>query len=503
MIAAFTALGIFAGKYSWAQEWPDISQAPDPLVPHVLLNPREEHVLIVSVEDYAVLPTIPNAKANARDWFRYFSRYRGIPVDQVTWLHGRSATAKNIHFAVEQLAMSQGARLWFIFVGHGATVDRAPRLLPYNIQDSYYDVLRQSVSIPNLISELEQQKGTEVFAFFDASFNEKFGNQPIFSEKLPKTKAKLSVSRKSTLFFATQPTQSTYLLPKATRPSFGYMALGALRGWADADQDGRVYTSELISYVQEGLATVQLPNQQQVPFSIGSGDRLLAQTLDPQGPDLNRIREGIDPVVESQYGWEVQVRLGSGENVDYDELVKEVEEQAQAQVDQRRKEELRKGVLAAKAVEEQKRARIIWKKMAKARRMGGKEIFALVERFVKDFDALVIEVDGLSQKVDIPEVAIAKRWLLEKGRKVKGVLGYNMVLITSEPFFMGSVRAERDRQEDEGLHEVTLNQDFFMGVTEVSQNLWSSVMLNNPSKTFCTVRAFAHIDGFLNLVSSF
>ena len=318
-------------------------------------------------------------------------------------------------------------------------------------------------------------------ALFDASFNEKWGNQPLFSDTLPRTRAELRVSRQSTVLFATQPSASTFLLSKAGRTSFGYLALGGIRGWADANQDGVVRVRELIDYVQKAIQTVQLPNLTQEPFWIGGDDIVLGQTLEQQGPNLNSLRKSLDPIVESKMGWEIEVRTGSGESLDYDSLVDTVEAQAEARAEQRRKEELRQGVLKTKSKELQLRASNIWNKMAKARRLGGKEVYSLVERYIRDFEDLRVEVDGASVKVDIPQVEVAKRWLTEKGRKIEGVLGYDMQLVSSNSFIMGSPKAERNRQKDERLHEVNLKRDFYLGTFEVTQDLWTSIMGSNPS----------------------
>lgn len=464
-----------------AQEWPDLSIAPSPAIPHTVLDPSQEKALVVSIEKYSVLANVTQAKRTGRDWFRYLSRHRGIPVDQVIWLDGQAATAENIKAALDSITQEPAERYWVVFIGHGATVDKAPRILPVDTQDSYYDVLRKGLSIPNMLETLEESATGDVVALFDASFNEQWGNQALFSEPLPRTRAELRVSRASTVLFATQPSASTYLLSKEGRTSFGYLALGALRGWADANQDGAVRVRELIDYTQKALQTVQLPNLTQEPFWIGGNDIILGQTLEQQGPDLNALRKSLDPIVESKMGWDVEIRTGSGQSLDYDNLVDTVQAQAEAREEQRRKEDLRQGVLETKSKELQLRASNIWNKMSKARRLGGKEVYALVERYIQDFEDLYIEVDGASVKVDIPQVEVAKRWLSDKGRKIEGVLGYDMQLVTAAPFIMGSPKAERNRQKDEQLHEVSLKRDYYLGTFEVTQELWTTIMGSNPS----------------------
>ena len=51
-------------------------------------------------------------------------------------------------------------------------------------------------------------------------------------------------------------------------------------------------------------------------------------------------------------------------------------------------------------------------------------------------------------------------------------------------FFMGSPGKEKERNDDETRHEVTLTQGFFLGKFEVTQEQWKAVMGTSPSKFF-------------------
>jgi len=56
------------------------------------------------------------------------------------------------------------------------------------------------------------------------------------------------------------------------------------------------------------------------------------------------------------------------------------------------------------------------------------------------------------------------------------------VLVPAGEFMMGSPQGEQDRDNDEGLHRVTIGQPFWMGKHEVTQEQWEAVMGNNPSR---------------------
>lgn len=60
--------------------------------------------------------------------------------------------------------------------------------------------------------------------------------------------------------------------------------------------------------------------------------------------------------------------------------------------------------------------------------------------------------------------------------------GMEFVLIPAGKFVMGSPSGEEGRYNDEGpVHEVTINNSFYMGKYPVTQKQWNKVMGNNPS----------------------
>ena len=60
-------------------------------------------------------------------------------------------------------------------------------------------------------------------------------------------------------------------------------------------------------------------------------------------------------------------------------------------------------------------------------------------------------------------------------------IGMEFVLIPAGNFTMGSPRRERERDEDERQHKVTITRPFYMQTTEVTQGRWKAVMGDNPS----------------------
>ena len=61
-------------------------------------------------------------------------------------------------------------------------------------------------------------------------------------------------------------------------------------------------------------------------------------------------------------------------------------------------------------------------------------------------------------------------------------IGIKLMRIPTGKFLMGSSETEEKRHKSESQHEVIINQNFYMGSTEVTQAQWQKVMRNNPSK---------------------
>lgn len=59
--------------------------------------------------------------------------------------------------------------------------------------------------------------------------------------------------------------------------------------------------------------------------------------------------------------------------------------------------------------------------------------------------------------------------------------GIELVLVRPGAFMMGSPETEAEREPQERQHRVTLTRSFYLGVTEVTQGQWRTIMGTNPS----------------------
>src|SRR5580700_10638792 len=71
---------------------------------------------------------------------------------------------------------------------------------------------------------------------------------------------------------------------------------------------------------------------------------------------------------------------------------------------------------------------------------------------------------------------------LSPGQIVTNSLGMKFAWIPPGTFMMGSPKEERERNKDETQHRVTLTMGFYMGIHTVTQEQWTAILGNNPSK---------------------
>jgi formylglycine-generating enzyme required for sulfatase activity len=71
---------------------------------------------------------------------------------------------------------------------------------------------------------------------------------------------------------------------------------------------------------------------------------------------------------------------------------------------------------------------------------------------------------------------------VEETVEVAAGVKMTFVLIPPGKFRMGSPPEQRERSDDERLHEVTLTEPFYLGKTEVTQAQYEALIGNNPSQ---------------------
>jgi len=67
------------------------------------------------------------------------------------------------------------------------------------------------------------------------------------------------------------------------------------------------------------------------------------------------------------------------------------------------------------------------------------------------------------------------------GKHFTNTIGMNFVYIPSGTFMMGSPPSEKENDDDENQHKVTITKGLYLGANEVTQGKWKAIMDTNPS----------------------
>lgn len=296
---------VIAPTLAAAAHWPDLS-TPAAGVGDERTN---DAAVIVGIDQYTYIPHVTGASLNARAWFDYLNKTRGVPTANITLLCDNEATLENMTEYASQaasLAVKNGT-LWFIFIGHGAP-DAAVKdglLVGVDTQASAKSIKARSLPRNKLLAALAQSKADRIVVVIDACFSGRDtsglelveGLQPLVLINKP------HMDSRFTVLTAGRADEYSGPLPGVRRPAFSYIALGALRGWAKTDKNGNITAGNVLRYSEETIrATVHDRNQH--PTLTGNPDTILGQSSGENGPDIAEIvKNGIvKPVNFSQRG---------------------------------------------------------------------------------------------------------------------------------------------------------------------------------------------------------
>lgn len=264
--------------------WPDVAT---PLPPTGL--GVEDAAVVVAIEDYLYLPDIPGARANASAWVRWLVSVHGVPAAAVFQRLDAAATDDGIRDALRRGAaqVGPGGTLWVVFVGHGAPVGSSglAQLVGVDATRTVDGIAARSVPRSEVVGLAAGSHSGAAVVFLDACFSGySSGGEPLLEGIQPVVPEEVLTETGSvTVLSAASAEEFAGPLPGSARPAFSYLALGALRGWADSDADGSVSASEVARY-GAGALNLTLAGRTQTPGLAGP-DRVLSRAGEA-GPDL-------------------------------------------------------------------------------------------------------------------------------------------------------------------------------------------------------------------------
>ncbi len=387
----------------------------------------KDFAVVIGVEDYTDVPDVPFAKRDARAFETWAMSTRGIPEARVRRL--LDARAYEITAALDEAgkAVGKGGRVWVYFAGHGAMDPGGTQRLLLG-RDAATDpgvFARFAVSVDD-VRRLAGAGGGEVLMVLDACYNGggRAGEGSLTAGKrFAVPMGLLTPTVGSVEWAATGPKEMSGPLPAAEQGLFTYFAVGALRGWADGEVDGKrdgtVTGEEAQRYVRRVLDTVQGGNQ--TPQLLATQDAAtleLVRGVKEKGPSREAVlalRPGGANTVQAATASVVTPPSVTGGGTSGGDVSADVAALKRLKA-MREGREAKLGELArAKAAE----GAAAWTELSSVLTDGSAAEIAVVEKYVKTWTAAKVWVDDAEGRAEravaVASIDAAKAWLAKAG----------------------------------------------------------------------------------------
>ena len=472
-----------------AQGWPALEVADFKAVG----GGAQDAAVLIGIDNYAFMPHVVGAEANARAWEQWLRKGRQVPGSNIRRLVGSDVDRSQVQRAVEDAVRRVGkdGTLYFVFVGHGAPAKgrggQEPFLLLGDTKKSIESFAQRGVGVESELSAWLQPaaaKGAKVVAVLDACFTGKAqGGGDLIEGAQFAALSSMAAPAALTLLSATSSKDITGPLPGGARPAFSYLVLAALRGWGDQNGDNIVTVQEAVDFA----ATVMLDAQRPEVPSFSGKNVSLAKSGGEATPAyrswLGRVAAEVVSTVRPQVAPVVSAPM-LGADADIGALAAQAErfeaEREAAVAATRRAEQAAAALAAAKAAEAE---RLVAEAQSTLRSQVERDFGAIrrlveqpsdagrpvLEAFVKKYGAASVSIDGVSHRLEVPEVALVERALASRG-SVGGSdgganpAGIDWVRIEGDSFQMGSSNGSDDEKP---MRRVTV-PTFHLAKTEVT-----------------------------------
>lgn len=265
--------------------------------------------VIIGLEDYAFVPPVPYAKRDAHAVYDLLVYTRGIPTSNVRLLE--AGGREQIVAAVEDAAKLVGPNgtLWVYFAGHGAASagDGKRLLLGDDVRQDPSAFDARAVSL----DEITAIAGTRpVRLLIDACYSGmgRAGAEIAPGKRFAVPSYAQPVTGDQLFWTAASGDQLSGPLDPAQHGAFTYLMVGAMRGWADGQidgkRDGKVTAEEADLFVRAGLRTLQITNQTPTLESTSASSVVLSSGRLESTPELKLVRSA--PSAPSPPSREVQ-----------------------------------------------------------------------------------------------------------------------------------------------------------------------------------------------------
>jgi len=350
--------------------WPDL-----PTLPSTGVGARDA-ALVVGVGRYAHYPDLRGAELSAQQWVGWLQDTHGVPAERLILLLDEQATCARIREAAFEVARSvpEGGTVWIVFIGRGALrLDAGGALLlGTNADPGASEARGLGLGLGGLMEALREGAQRRALLVLDTAFvpGESFQAGDGAPPSVLQPTSAFEARGDATALLASNTARSLPSLPELHQPPFGYLVLGALRGWADVDRNDHVTVPEVQDYVRSVLAVME-PAAAALPAVWGPTEGFTVSEAKEFAPDLAEV------------------------------LGRASERRLRARIqDLSESERMLRGEAAA-----------VWQAVMAAYGGGGEDALASVRDFVTRWRVARVQVDRLQRWVRVPELDEAEALL--------------------------------------------------------------------------------------------
>lgn len=281
---------------------PPMSQPPPPRVARAADLPdldsplrtgrraEREAAVVIGLESYAFIPGVPFARRDAGAFFDFLLYTRGIPGARAQLLTrgGREHIVAAVARAASEAG--RGGRVWIYFAGHGAAdpTTRERMILGDDVRADAIGFASRGVPLAELERVVADAGASPIFVLDTCYAGTGRTGEALSDTRflVPDYAAGPAAGAPGAQWTAAGPSQLSAPLPGKDHGAFTYFALGALRGWAEGEldgrPDGRVTASEAQAFVARALRRFELADQQ--PAWLGPEDLVLMEGAAERAP---------------------------------------------------------------------------------------------------------------------------------------------------------------------------------------------------------------------------
>ncbi len=244
---------------------------------------RDAVAIIIGIQDYKRLPKADFANDDARSFYDYAVRALGIKPENIKMLIDGEAEQVEILSAFKSwlpaYVKKDKTDLYVFYSGHGlsSTDSKSLFFLP---QNGHKDFLSETgIDQSSLVSAISAAKPKSVTLFIDSCYSgsTRTGETLLASARPFALKAsEIMFPSNFTVITASSLDQISSSSPELKHGIFSFYLMKGMEGGADLNNDGKITTGELQSYLADAVPRQAMSmNRKQEPQLVGDADRVL------------------------------------------------------------------------------------------------------------------------------------------------------------------------------------------------------------------------------------